>query len=1035
VSSTKPSTHDVTAPATPPRAPMPAFMCAPALAAMLAALSLLGGCLDVPVGIPGTCGDGMHQPSRGEACDHAGDSATCDRDCTPAACGDGAVNAVAGETCDDANQVSGDGCSADCRREGCGDGTVDAAAGEACDDGNQVSGDGCSADCGSLEICGNGIVDTATGEECDHQVETAQCNADCTLARCGDGRVNPVAGEPCDTAGDSAVCDLDCTPVACGDGWRNAAAGEQCDDGNQAPGDGCSPACQHEDCGNGARDPVEQCDDGNRVSGDGCRADCGSDETCGNGLVDPGERCDDGNQVSGDGCRADCGSNETCGNGIVDTAMGEACDDGNRLSGDGCSDTCQLDGACGDGVVHPGGGEQCDHAGESATCDTDCTEARCGDGMHNPTAGEACDDAGQSLSCDADCTEIECGDGVVNTTAGEQCDDGGQVSGDGCSEGCRLEYCGNGAVDPGEVCDDGDQVSGDGCSADCRSDETCGNGVVDPVMGEECDGGGESATCDSDCTLAVCGDYRLNEVAGEDCDEGPEDTASCDHDCTAPACGDAHVNLPAGEECETGGESRFCDGDCTFAWCGDGTPNATAGEQCDDGNDDDEDWCLTTCVAASCEDDIQNGDEDDVDCGGDCDPCEDECDCENDCEACDGGCDACDGGGWVSLAAGWAHTCARLETGAVRCWGRGGDGALGYGNTTSIGDNEAPVGAGDVDVGGEVSQLAAGSQHTCALLDTGAVRCWGGNWVGQLGYGNTSIVGNDEAPAAAGEVDVGGVAMQIVAGGEHTCALLETGAVRCWGGNWVGQLGYGNTNDIGDDETPATAGDVPAGGGVTQIVAGGHHTCAVTTTGTVRCWGRGAEGQLGYGNTNNIGDDEAPVSAGTVDVGGFVMKLVAGLEHTCALLETGAVRCWGNGGQGRLGYGNTSTIGDDETPASAGDVDVGGYVIDLVAGTYHTCALLLSGEVRCWGSGYYGQLGYGSTNNIGDNETPVMAGDVDVGGSVMQLAAGYFHTCALLDASAVRCWGWGRFGQLGYGNMSDIGYNETPAAAGDVPYR
>ena len=192
-----------------------------------------------------------------------------------------------------------------------------------------------------------------------------------------------------------------------------------------------------------------------------------------------------------------------------------------------------------------------------------------------------------------------------------------------------------------------------------------------------------------------------------------------------------------------------------------------------------------------------------------------------------------------------------------------------------------------------------------------------------------------------------------------------------------GRVGYGNVNDIGDNEAPATAGDVNVGGMVTQITAGQDHTCALLDTGAVRCWGLGASGRLGYGNTNDIGDNETPASAGDVDVGGTVIQIDAGVFHTCALLDTGAVRCWGAGGTGRLGYSNSVTIGDDETPATAGDVDVGGTVAQIVTGS-HTCALLDTGAVRCWGSGTDGKLGYGNTTIIGDNETPASAGGVNI---------------------------------------------------------
>jgi hypothetical protein len=216
-----------------------------------------------------------------------------------------------------------------------------------------------------------------------------------------------------------------------------------------------------------------------------------------------------------------------------------------------------------------------------------------------------------------------------------------------------------------------------------------------------------------------------------------------------------------------------------------------------------------------------------------------------------------------------------------------------------------------VNVGGTVTQIAAGKHHTCALLDTGDVRCWGEGANGRLGYGNAITIGDNESPASAGSVDVGGTVTQIVAGEDHTCALLDTGSVRCWGIGASGRLGYGNTNDIGDNETPADVGDVTVGGTVTQIDAGVFHTCTLLDTGAVRCWGTGGAGRLGYGNSTTIGDDETPADAGNVDIGGAVTQIV-----------TGTVRCWGSSSNGTLGYGNNEIIGDNETPASVGDVDI-----------------------------------------------------------------------------------------------------------------
>ncbi len=291
-----------------------------------------------------------------------------------------------------------------------------------------------------------------------------------------------------------------------------------------------------------------------------------------------------------------------------------------------------------------------------------------------------------------------------------------------------------------------------------------------------------------------------------------------------------------------------------------------------------------------------------------------------------------------------------------------------------------------------------------------------------------------------GDVNVGGRVVQLAAGDAHTCAVLDTGAVRYWGSGSSGQLGYGNTEAIGDDEHPAAAGDVNVGGSVTQISAGSMSTCALLSTNRVRCWGTGYAG-IGYGNTNAIGDNESPFTAGDIDVGGTVTHVSAGLAHTCARLSSGAVRCWGLGPPvlfdsvpygSALGYGNATSIGDDESPASAGDVNVGGPVAQINAGAFRTCAVLASGSVRCWGRATPYSLGYGNLNDIGDDETPAAAGDIALVAPATQVSVGGWHMCARLSSGRVQCWGHNRDGQLGYGHTRPIGDDELPAAAGDV---
>ena len=409
------------------------------------------------------------------------------------------------------------------------------------------------------------------------------------------------------------------------------------------------------------------------------------------------------------------------------------------------------------------------------------------------------------------------------------------------------------------------------------------------------------------------------------------------------------------------------------------------------------------------------------------------------------------------LAVGRNHTCAVLAGGIVRCWGYGGDGELGYADKSSVGDDETPASVGPVDLapGPTAKAISAGGYHTCAILDNGSVRCWGFGGNGRLGYGNTNTVGVAQKPGSLGPVDMGPgrTAVAISAGGAHTCAILDDRSVRCWGFGFDGQLGYGSPDSVGDgktnlagvaDKTPASVGPVDLGSGHTAkaISAGNLHTCAILDDGSVRCWGYGGNGQLGYGDTNSVGDgkpnplgvaDKTPASAGAVDLGPgrTAVAISAGGAHTCAILDDRSVRCWGYGAEGQLGYGNTNGVGDAQTPASAGPVDLGpGRTARAIsAGADHTCAILDDRSVRCWGYGGNGQLGYGNTSNVGDTPatTPGKRGPVDLGAgpTAIAIGAGGAHTCARLDNGSVRCWGYGGNGRLGYCNERNVG--DTPA--------
>ena len=383
----------------------------------------------------------------------------------------------------------------------------------------------------------------------------------------------------------------------------------------------------------------------------------------------------------------------------------------------------------------------------------------------------------------------------------------------------------------------------------------------------------------------------------------------------------------------------------------------------------------------------------------------------------------------ITIDVAYQNTCALIEGGRVRCWGINNQGQLGYGNTDNVGDNETPASVGDVMLPGPVVSLASGDQHTCARTAPGAeFLCWGAGFGGLLGYGNTNNIGDDEFPSALGPVDVGGDVQHVTVGGSHSCAITVSGTVICWGQAGGGQLGYANSNNIGDNELPVAAGPVNIGAAINDVSAGIGHTCAIQSNGAVRCWGNGGAGQLGYGNTNNIGLTQTPAAApgAPLDFGVDATEVGAGLSHTCALFTNGDVRCWGANNLGQAGVGDVNPIGST-MPATMGvPADLGAPAVDIAVGDNHTCALLDNGEFRCWGSNNIGELGLGNTNPLVDDELPSSVDAVMLDGDVIQFDAGGEHTCVVLDDYRVRCWGANYGGQLGTADTAPVGDNELP---------
>jgi alpha-tubulin suppressor-like RCC1 family protein len=307
--------------------------------------------------------------------------------------------------------------------------------------------------------------------------------------------------------------------------------------------------------------------------------------------------------------------------------------------------------------------------------------------------------------------------------------------------------------------------------------------------------------------------------------------------------------------------------------------------------------------------------------------------------------------GVAAVAAGGHHACALTTGGGVKCWGLNSSGQLGDGSTT---DRRTPVDVVGMTTG--VRAITAGYEHTCALTDSGAAKCWGSNRSRQLGNGPQSV--SVIPPNSSTPVDVVGLTSGVTAisaAVQHTCAVANGQGAMCWGAELHGELGNGPQNTV--NIRPLDVVGLTAG--VRAVSAGSEDTCALTEAGGVSCWGANYEAQLGSGAISN--ESQSPVAVAGLASG--ISAVASGFDHSCALTISGGVKCWGHNWFGVLGDGSAT---DRSSPVDVVGLTSG--VAAISAGFDHTCAVMSTGGVKCWGANDGGQLGNGS-NTI--SHTPV----------------------------------------------------------------
>lgn len=355
----------------------------------------------------------------------------------------------------------------------------------------------------------------------------------------------------------------------------------------------------------------------------------------------------------------------------------------------------------------------------------------------------------------------------------------------------------------------------------------------------------------------------------------------------------------------------------------------------------------------------------------------------------------------ISVSAGGGQTCAVVEGGALFCWGRNGEGQLGLGD---LEDRLVPTLVANANVEGSIVPLprmrsvTTGYNHTCALSEGGVAYCWGRNDYGQTGDAQSEP---NLTPTPLVFPD-GPTFTHLDAGGNHTCAISADAdgygdtSAYCWGYNASGQLGGGDWVGEYSSDALRVVLEMP----VVAISAGGAYTCALTSDGAFWCWGSNEYGQLGIGEPT---DQFNPYPA-IVELGG-VSAFAAGDYHGCAINGDGT-SCWG-------GFQEAPVLQDGSDWSPTPVLVAGLEAVAVDGGGYHTCAIATDDELVCWGGNEKGQLGIGTVDPTAD-PTPV-----EGIGAVTMVSTGGNHTCAVDTEGALWCWGYNGDGQLGDGSTDN----------------
>ena len=284
----------------------------------------------------------------------------------------------------------------------------------------------------------------------------------------------------------------------------------------------------------------------------------------------------------------------------------------------------------------------------------------------------------------------------------------------------------------------------------------------------------------------------------------------------------------------------------------------------------------------------------------------------------------------------------------------------------------------------DATAISAGGQHTCAITKNDGIQCWGYNRYGQLGDGTKTM---SNVPVSV--TDLSKPIVSIAAGIDHTCAITSEGNVKCWGKNLYGRLGDGS-NSL-QSTTPVDV--INLDDTAVSITTGDEHTCVILGNGGVQCWGSNLSGQLGISGNKNL----SKIPEYAVDLTSGASQTSAGFSKTCATMDDGKLNCWG-------WLGSSYFL---DVPTELNSLS---NVISVAVGAGHICAILQDGSVQCLGENTSGQLGNNSTV---ESFSPVKVKGLN--GEAISAVASFDFTCVLMKSGEVKCWGDNTVGQLDNG--------------------